>query len=188
MIRLGRFVFQTHKQVLDMQRVGRDTSPRVDARLPNEPIVVIMSCLRNERKILVDTNTQGSNLVMGVFRAFLLCCGGIGKIAPNRHPNRQTKGSYYNTMHMGLYITYQYRVTFKPVLWFLVRQVEHLLMCFTQVGSLLGVEPYGGGGDGDGGVGLLDNPGGPKRVLFVRIVVVRPLVVGMLRHATRYRK
>lgn len=61
-------------------------------------------------------------------------------------------------------------------------------MCFTQVGSLLGVEPYGGGGDGDGGVGLLDNPGGPKRVLFVRIVVVRPLVVGMLRHATRYRK
>ena len=61
-------------------------------------------------------------------------------------------------------------------------------MCFTKVGSLLGVEPYGGGGDGNGGVGLLDNPRRPKRVLFVRVVVVRPLVVGMLRHATRYRK
>jgi len=45
MILRGRIVFQTHKQVLNMQRVGRDTSPRVDARLPNEPIVVIVSCL-----------------------------------------------------------------------------------------------------------------------------------------------
>jgi hypothetical protein len=66
--------------------------------------------------------------------------------------------------------------------------LEYLLMRFTHVGSPLGIKPYGGGGDGDGGVGLLDNPGGSKRILFVRIVVVRPLVVGMLRHVTRYRK
>ena len=61
-------------------------------------------------------------------------------------------------------------------------------MCFTKVGSLLGIEPYGGGGDGDGGVGLLNNPRRPKGVVFVRVVVVRPLVVGMLRHAAGYRK
>ncbi len=61
-------------------------------------------------------------------------------------------------------------------------------MRFTHVGSLLGIEPYGGSGDGDGGVNLFDYSCGPKRVVFVRIFVVRPLIVGILRHATRYRK
>jgi len=62
-------------------------------------------------------------------------------------------------------------------------------MRFTHVGSLFGIEPHGGGGDGDDGVGLLNNPRGPKGVVFVRVVVVRPLViVGMLRYAARDRK
>jgi hypothetical protein len=89
LIRIELFVFQAHKQILDMQRVGRNTSPHVNARLANEPIaVVIVSCLRSEREILVDTNTQRPNLVLDVFRAFLVCGGGIGKVTPNRQPNR----------------------------------------------------------------------------------------------------
>ena len=87
---------------------------------------------------------------------------------------------------MVLYITYQDGVTFKPILWFLVRQAKHLLVCFTYVGSLLGIEPYGGGGDGDGGVGLLDDPRGPKRVALVRVFMVRPLVGR--RNTAGYRK
>jgi len=120
------------------------------------------------------------------------CFGRVSRVSCLLRQNRQGHIEQANERIVLQHNAYGYISRTKSVLrlnrLMVFVHLEHLLMCFTQVGSPLGVEPYGGGGDGDGGVGLLDNPGGSERVLFVRIVVVRPLVVGMLRHATRYRK